>query len=81
MAQVFAFFAAWFKHKKEDIMETKKRTTRKMDLLTAVEQVVELSKGSHLDAEFFLLFFVPNSHVCIMYWLYVPHTFSGVAMS
>ena len=34
-------------------METKKRTTRKMDLLTAVEQVVELSKGSHLDAEFF----------------------------
>ena len=34
-------------------METKKRATRKMDLLTAVEQVVELSKGSHLDAEFF----------------------------
>ena len=34
-------------------METKKRTTRKMDLLTAVEQVVELSKGSHLDADFF----------------------------
>ena len=34
-------------------METKKRTTRKLDLLTAVEQVVELSKGSHLDAEFF----------------------------
>ena len=34
-------------------METKKRTTRKMDLLTAVEKVVELSKGSHLDAEFF----------------------------
>lgn len=34
-------------------METKKRTTRKMDLLSAVEQVVELSKGSHLDAEFF----------------------------
>ena len=34
-------------------METKKRTTRKMDLLTAVEQVVELSKASHLDAEFF----------------------------
>ena len=34
-------------------METKKRTTRKMDLLTAVEKIVELSKGSHLDAEFF----------------------------
>ena len=34
-------------------METKKRTTRKMDLLSAVEKVVELSKGSHLDAEFF----------------------------
>ena len=34
-------------------METKKRTTRKMDLLTAVEQVVELSKGSHLNEEFF----------------------------
>lgn len=34
-------------------METKKRMTRKLDLLTAVEQVVELSKGSHLDAEFY----------------------------
>ena len=34
-------------------METKKRTTRKLDLLTAVEKVVELSIGSHLDAEFF----------------------------
>ena len=34
-------------------METKKRTTRKLDLLTAVEQVVELSKESHLDEEFF----------------------------
>ena len=34
-------------------METKKRTTRKMDLLSAVEQVVELSKDSHLDEEFF----------------------------
>ena len=34
-------------------METKKRTTRKMDLLSAVEQVVELSKDSHLDEDFF----------------------------
>ena len=34
-------------------METKKRTTRKLDLLSAVEQVVELSKESHLDEEFF----------------------------
>ena len=34
-------------------METKKRNIKKMDLLTAVEQIVELSKGSHLDAEFF----------------------------
>ena len=34
-------------------METKKSASRKLDLLTAVEQVVELSKGSHLDAEFF----------------------------
>lgn len=34
-------------------METKKRTTKKLDLLTAVEKIVELSKGSHLDAEFF----------------------------
>ena len=34
-------------------METKKRTTRKLDLLTAVEQIVELSKESHLDEEFF----------------------------
>lgn len=34
-------------------MEAKKRNTRKMDLLTAVEQVVELSKGSHLNDEFY----------------------------
>ena len=34
-------------------METKKKTTRKLDLLTAVEQVIELSKGSHLDVDFF----------------------------
>ncbi len=34
-------------------METKKRTTRKLDLLTAVEKIVELSKGSHLDSDFF----------------------------
>ena len=33
-------------------METKKRTTRKLDLLTAAEKVVELSKGSHLNDEF-----------------------------
>ena len=39
--------------KERIIMETKKRMTRKLDLLTAVEQVVELSKGSHLDAEFY----------------------------
>ena len=34
-------------------METKKKTTRKMDLLTAVEQIVELSKGTHLNPEFY----------------------------
>jgi hypothetical protein len=34
-------------------METKKKTSRKLDLLTAVEQVIELSKGSHLDVDFF----------------------------
>lgn len=34
-------------------METKKRTTRKLDLLSAVEKIVELSKESHLSAEFF----------------------------
>ena len=34
-------------------METKKSTSSELDLLTAVEQVVELSKGSYLDAEFF----------------------------
>lgn len=34
-------------------MKTKKRNTKKLDLLTAVEQVVELSKGSHLDDDFF----------------------------
>ena len=34
-------------------METKKKTRRKMDSLTAVEQIVELSKGSHLNVDFF----------------------------
>jgi DNA polymerase III delta prime subunit len=34
-------------------METTKKNTQKMDLLTAVEQVVELSKSSHLDAGFY----------------------------
>lgn len=34
-------------------METKKSTSGKLDLLTAVEQIVEFSKGSHLDADFF----------------------------
>ena len=34
-------------------METKKTKKKGMDLLSAVEQIVELSKGSHLDAEFF----------------------------
>ena len=34
-------------------METTEKTIRKMDTLSAVEQIVELSKGSHLDADFF----------------------------
>ena len=34
-------------------METTKKNTPKMDLLTAVEQIVELSRNSHLDAEFY----------------------------
>lgn len=34
-------------------METKKRSVRKLDMLSAVEQVVELSAGTLLDAEFF----------------------------
>ncbi len=44
-------------------METKKRMTRKLDLLTAVEQVVELSKGSRLDAEFFKKAAHPLKHL------------------
>ena len=44
-------------------METKKRTTQKMDLLSAVEKVVELSKGSHLDAEFFKKATRPLKHI------------------
>ena len=44
-------------------METKKRTTRKMDLLTAVEQIVELSKGSHLDADFYKKAARPIKHL------------------
>ena len=34
-------------------METKKQNTPKMDLLEAVEQIVELSKGSHLNKRFY----------------------------
>ena len=44
-------------------METKKRMTRKLDLLTAVEQVVELSKGSRLNAEFFKKAAHPLKHL------------------
>ena len=44
-------------------MEAKKRTTRKMDLLTAVEQIVELSKGSHLDADFYKKAARPIKHL------------------
>ena len=34
-------------------METKKKSSKKMDLLSAVEQVVDLLKESHLDADFY----------------------------
>ena len=34
-------------------METKKRTTQKMDMLAAVEKIVGMAKDSNLDAEFF----------------------------
>ena len=44
-------------------METKKRTTRKLDLLSAVEQIIELSKGSHLDADFFKKAARPLKHL------------------
>jgi len=51
------------KTEKMNVMEAKKRTTRKLDLLTAVEQVVELSKGSHIDAEFFKKAARPLKHI------------------
>ena len=44
-------------------METKKRMTRKLDLLTAVEQVVELSFASCLNAEFFKKAAHPLKHL------------------
>ena len=34
-------------------METEKKSSRKLDLLSAVEKIVELSKGSHMDADFY----------------------------
>ncbi len=34
-------------------METKKRNTRKMDMLAAVEKIVGMAKDSNLDADFF----------------------------
>ena len=34
-------------------METKKRNTRKMDMLIAVEKIVGMAKDSNLDAEFY----------------------------
>lgn len=52
MAHVTPKFAANFKMKGR-IMETKKNSSKKMDLLSAVEQVVDLLKESHLDADFY----------------------------
>ena len=52
MAHVTPKFAANFKMKGR-IMETKKKSAKKMDLLSAVEKIVELSKNSHLDADFY----------------------------
>lgn len=65
-------------------METKKRTTRKMNLLTAVEQVVELSKGSHLNDEFYKKAARPLKHLadklelskeqCVMMALFIDNS-------
>lgn len=44
-------------------METTKKTTTRIDLLTAVEQIVELSKNSHLEPEFFLKAAHPISYL------------------
>ena len=52
MAHVTPKFAANFKMKGR-IMETKKKSSKKMDLLSAVENVVDLLKESHLDADFY----------------------------
>ena len=34
-------------------MESEKKTTKKIDMLTAVEKIVDLSKGSQLNTEFY----------------------------
>ena len=39
--------------RKEKAMEPEKKTTKKIDLLTAVEKIVDLSKGSQLNTEFY----------------------------
>ena len=49
--------------KKRNVMETKKRTPPKMNLLSAVEQVVELSKGSRLNDEFYKKAARPLKHL------------------
>ena len=65
-------------------METKKRTTRKMNLLSAVEQVVELSKGSRLNDEFYKKAARPLKHLadnlelskeqCVMMALFIDNS-------
>ena len=65
-------------------METKKRTIRKMNLLSAVEQVVELSKGSQLNDEFYKKAARPLKHLadklelskeqCVMMALFIDNS-------
>ena len=45
-------------------METPKKNLRKIDLLTAVEEIVELSKNSHLEPEFYNQAAIPIKYMC-----------------
>ena len=46
-------------------MEKTKPNLRRIDLLTAIEEIVELSKNSHLEPEFYTKAAIPIKYLCV----------------
>ncbi len=46
-------------------MEKPKTNLRKIDLLTAIEEIVELSKNSHLEPKFYIKAAIPIKYLCV----------------